>query len=282
MTRPPREDDRRGGGGAFKRFEEAAWSERACTYDGVTGQVTASVAEPLLDAAGVEAGMRVLDVGCGTGVVTAAAAARGARATGADMAGGMLTVARKRHPELEFVAADAEGLPFDAAAFEVVVASLVVNHLPAPQRAVGEFARVLAPRGRVAVAVWDRAERTSLFGELTAAVADTGIDVHATLPPGPDPYRYAEDAEMRSLLAGAGLLDVCLTTLELVHRCDDVDALWDGLLGGSARIATVIEHQTPTARERIRAAFVRRLERYEVPGGFELPMAVKLGAARVP
>ncbi|MDQ3608233.1 MAG: methyltransferase domain-containing protein [Actinomycetota bacterium] len=280
MTGPSREDDRCGG--AFKRFEEGAWSERAGTYDRVTGQITADVAEPLLDAAGVEAGMRVLDVGCGTGVVTAAAAARGARATGVDLAGGMLAVARERHPELEFVAADAEALPFRLAAFEGVVASLVINHLPAPPSAMGEFARVLAPGGRVAIAVWDRPERTSLFGELTAAVADAGIDVHDTLPPGPDPYHYADDDEMRSLLAAAGLVDVCLATLELVHRCDDGDALWNGLLGGSARIATVIERQTPKARGRIRAAFARRVERYEVPGGLELPMAVKLGAARRP
>jgi len=278
MTGPSCEDDRCGG--AFKRFEESAWSERAGSYDRVTGQVTASVAEPLLEAAGVQTGMRVLDIGCGTGVVTAAAAARGARATGADMAEGMLAYARERHPELEFVAADAETLPFEAAAFEAVVASLVVNHLPAPPRAVGEFARVLAPGGRVAIAVWDRPERTVLFGELTAAVADTGLDVHATLPPGPDPYRYAEDGEMRGLLAGAGLVDARVATLELVYRCDDVGALWDGLLGGSARIATVIERQTPQARGRIRAAFVSRVARYEVPGGLELPMAVKLGTAR--
>ena len=280
MTAPECEGDR--GGSAFKHFEEGAWSERAGTYDRVTGQVTAGVAEPLLDAAGIEAGMRVLDVGCGTGVVTAAAAARGAVATGADMAGGMLAVARERHPDLTFVAADAEALPFDAASFEGVVASLVVNHLPAPPRAVDEFARVLVHGGHVAIAVWDRPERTALFGELTAAVEDTGIDVHATLPPGPDPYRYADDGEMSRLLAGAGLVDVHLRTVELVHRSQDVDALWDGLLGGSARIATVIERQAPETREQIHAAFARRLEGYEVRGNLELPMAVKLGAARRP
>ncbi len=280
MTGPPREDDP--SGGAFKRFEESAWSERAATYDRVTGQVTAEVAGPLLDAAGVAGAMRVLDVGCGTGIVTAAAAARGARATGADVAEGMLAVARERHPRLEFVVADAEALPFAAGAFEAVVASLVVNHLPTPERAVAEFARVLAPGGRAAVAVWDRPERAPLFGELTAAVADTGIDVHATLPPGPDPYRYADEGEMRGLLGAAGLVDVELGTLEVIHRSEDVEELWDGLLGGSARIATVIERQTPAVRERIHAAFVRRLERYGVPGGLEVVMVVKLGAARRP
>jgi len=278
MTAPPREDDP--SGGAFKRFEEGAWSERAATYDRVTGQVTAEVAGDLLDAAAVGEGTRVLDVGCGTGIVTAAAAARGARAIGADVAEGMLAVARERHPDLEFVAADAEALPFAPGAFEAVVAGLVVNHLPTPQRAVTEFARVLGPGGRVAVAVWDQPERAPLFGELSEAVADTGVDVHATLPPGPDPYRYADDGEMRGLLDAAGLVDVEVRTLEVVHRCADAEELWAGLLGGSARIATVIERQTPTVRERIHAAFVGRLERYRVPGGYELTMVVKLGAGR--
>ncbi|HEV2770538.1 MAG TPA: methyltransferase domain-containing protein [Solirubrobacteraceae bacterium] len=268
--------------GAFKRFEEAAWSERAATYDRVTGRVTAEVAGALLDAAAVVHGARVLDVGCGTGIVTAAAAARGARATGADVAEGMLAVARERHPGLEFVVADAEALPFSAGAFEAVVAGLVVNHLPAPQRAVTEFARVLAPGGRVAVAVWDHPERAPLFGELTAAVADTGVDVHATLPPGPDPYRYADDGEMRGLLGAGGLVDVELRRLEVVHRSEDVEELWDGLLGGSARIATVIERQAPAVREHVHAAFADRLERYRGPEGFALTMVVKLGAGRRP
>jgi len=278
MTGPPCEDD--SSGGAFKRFEEGAWSERAATYDRVTGRVTAEVAGALLDAAGVVDGSRVLDVGCGTGIVTAAAAARGARATGADVAEGMLAVARERHPELEFVVADAEALPFSAGAFEAVVANLVVNHLPTPEQAVAEFARVLAPGGSVAVAVWDRPERAPLFGELTAAVADTGVDVHATLPPGPDPYRFADEGEMRALLSAAGLVDVELRTLDVVLRSEGVEELWHGLLGGSARIATVIERQTPAVRERVRAAFAGRLERYRAPGGLELTMAVKLGAGR--
>jgi len=64
----------------FKAFEAGGWSRRADTYGRVTGAITARFVDPLLDAAGVGAGMRVLDVATGPGHVAAAAAARGGRA----------------------------------------------------------------------------------------------------------------------------------------------------------------------------------------------------------
>src|SRR4051794_10139500 len=102
----------------FKAFEAAGWSRRASTYGRVTGAITARFVEPLLDAARVGAGMGVLDVATGPGHVAAAAAARGAEPVGVDIAEGMLAVARRDHPLLEFRAGDAEALPFADCAFD--------------------------------------------------------------------------------------------------------------------------------------------------------------------
>ena len=109
-------------------------------------RATALAIEPLLDAAAVGPGVRVLDVGCGLGTLAAAAAARGATVTGVDLASGMLEEARRRHPSIEFVLADAEALPFADGAFDVALGAFVVNHLPHPERAAAELARVAAPR----------------------------------------------------------------------------------------------------------------------------------------
>jgi len=79
----------------FKAFEAAGWSRRAKTYGRVSGAITARFVDPLLDAAQVGAGMRVLDVATGPGHVAAAAAARGAEPVGVDIAEGMLAVARR-------------------------------------------------------------------------------------------------------------------------------------------------------------------------------------------
>ena len=100
------------GAEAFKAFEAAGWSRRASTYGRVTGAITARFVDPLLDAARVGPGMRVLDVATGPGHVAAAAAARGAEPVGVDIAEGMLAVARRDHPQLDFRPGDAEALPF--------------------------------------------------------------------------------------------------------------------------------------------------------------------------
>ena len=100
---------------AFKDFEAAGWSRNAVGYGALTGRITAHVAGPLLDAARVAQGATVLDVGCGRGDLCAAAAARGARPTGVDLAGGMVAAAREAHPGLDFRVGDAEDLPFATA-----------------------------------------------------------------------------------------------------------------------------------------------------------------------
>jgi ubiquinone/menaquinone biosynthesis C-methylase UbiE len=105
----------------FKAFESAGWSRQANTYGRVSGAITARFVDPLLDAARVWAGMRVLDVATGPGHVAAAAAGRGAEPVGVDIAERMLAVARRDHPRLDFRPGDAEALPFADASFEAVV-----------------------------------------------------------------------------------------------------------------------------------------------------------------
>jgi ubiquinone/menaquinone biosynthesis C-methylase UbiE len=130
----------------FKDFEVGAWDQRSATYDLVTGAVTARVGEVLLDDVGAGAGVRLLDLGCGPGTITAAAAARGAQATGCDLAAGMLALARERHPTASFVEADAEELPFADASFDVVACRTAAHHFADPAGAVAEMARVSADR----------------------------------------------------------------------------------------------------------------------------------------
>jgi SAM-dependent methyltransferase len=262
---------------AFKEFETGAWHERASTYDLVIGAVTARVGEELLDAVGAGPGTRLIDVGCGPGTITAAAAARGARAVGVDLAAGMLALGRARHPHLELLEGDAEALPFPDGTFDALVGGFVLNHLPAVEAAVAEAARVLAPGGRMAVAVWDRPERNRLLGELTAAVGDAGVEVRGGLPEGPDPYRLSDPAEMRALLGACGARDAQARSVVLVHEAADVDELWEGLLGGTARISTVLAGLPEATRARVRDAFAQRVA--PAGGAVALEAAVTIGCA---
>jgi SAM-dependent methyltransferase len=267
----------------FKAFEAAGWSRRANTYARVTGALTARFVDPLLDAARVGVGMRVLDVAAGPGHVTAAAAARGAEPVGVDIAEGMLAVARRDYPQLEFRRGDAEALPFADSTFGAVVGAFVLNHLPRPEVAAAELARVLAPGGRLALSVWDVPERTLFIGLVRDAIDRAGEAPPAGPRAGPDPFRFADDAELRALLDNAGLEDIAVETVAVRHRVPgDAMKLWEGLLGGSVRSAAAVEALSPAARERARAVFAELVEPYRVPGGHELPAVAKVGSARRP
>ena len=268
--------------GAFKEFEAAGWSANAQRYERLTGAVSARVIEPLLDAAGVAPGARVLDLGTGPGDVAAAAARRGARAVGIDLAEGMVELARRRHPEVEFVRGDVERLPFAAGRFDAAVGGFVLNHLPRPERAAAELRRVLEPGGGLALAVWDMPERVGILGPLETALRAVDAWAPDALPAGPDPDRFADDRELARLLATAGFTDARVETVSFTHRIADAGELWDGILGGSVRTAARIRALQPAVRERARAALERAVDPFRSARGLELPIAVKLGRARSP
>jgi ubiquinone/menaquinone biosynthesis C-methylase UbiE len=270
------------GGEEFKQLQAQGWSDRAETYGDLLGSMTARVAEPLLDAAGVHSGIRVLDVATGPGYAAERAATRGAEVIGIDIAEGMLELARRRQPELEFRHGDAERLPFEDASFDAVVGGFVVSHLPDPERAVAEAVRVLRPHGSVAFSIWDRPERNRMNGVFSDAVADAGLDAAAAEPVvGPDSYRFADDAAFEALLADAGLVEVQVETIALTLSVPDADAAWNGLLGSTVRMRNLYDAQDEGTRAVIREAFDRRVEVHRHPAGLELPTVAKLASARL-
>src|SRR4051812_19143400 len=125
-------------------FEAAGWEARSAGYDDFFGRITPRLVEPLLEAAAVRSGSRVLDVATGPGYVAARAAQRGAAVVAIDLSESMLALARRLHPALDVRRGDAEALPFDDGAFDAVVGSFVLLHLGRPEQGAREFARVLA------------------------------------------------------------------------------------------------------------------------------------------
>jgi SAM-dependent methyltransferase len=264
----------------FKAFESAGWAARAETYDDLMGAVTARFIEPLLDAAAVGDGTRLLDAACGPGTLAAAAAARGAAPVGIDLAPGMVELASERHPTLRFLHGDVEHLPFRDGRFDAVVAGFLLHHLPHPARAVAELARVLAPGGRLAATVWDRPERMRLLGLANDALAHAGADTAAGLPDGPDAFGFSEPSELAALLERGGFERVEVRRLELTHRVASADELWDGVLGGTVRTTLQVNEQPAAVQDRIRAAFAELAEAHRAPdGALEVPVAAVLADA---
>jgi SAM-dependent methyltransferase len=250
-------------------------SEYARFYSPITGRMVG----PLLDAAGVRAGTRVLDVAAGPGCMTARAARRGAAVVGVDLDGSMVALARRRHPTLDFRQAAAEELPFEDASFDAVVANFLVHHLRSPSDAMSELVRVLAPGGVIALSAWDAPAGTRFVGVLTEAIAACGVSA----PRDRDFFSYSADPALASLLSAQGLEDVTVGTVAFQHFVATTDDLWSGLFAGTDRSsATLVSRQPKDVQRRIQAVFERRAGRYRVGDRLELPTAAKVASGRRP
>ncbi len=181
--------------GEAKGRQRAMWA--LGDYD-ASARVFAPSADVLLRAAGVAAGMDVLDVATGTGNVALAAARAGARVTGCDLTPALLAIARARAEEdgleVAWHEADVEALPFADASFDAVLSSFGAMFAPRPEVAAAELFRVLRPGGVAGLLSWTPEGSN---GPLLAVMRD-----HLPQPPGtPRPDRWGEEAFMRTLLA---------------------------------------------------------------------------------
>jgi len=98
-----------------------------------------------------ESGQTILDLAAGTGSSSVVFAKEGVKVIASDFSEGMLAVGRKRHPELEFVYADATKLPFKDASFDAVTISFGLRNVNEPKTALKEMLRVLKPGGKVVI-----------------------------------------------------------------------------------------------------------------------------------
>ena len=263
---------------AFNAFEAAGWEEQAPTYHRSLLPITRQIIEPLLDAAAVGPGVRVLDVGSGPGYVAAAAAARDATAVGVDVAPAMVALARTLHPRVEFVRGDAEHLQFADDSFGAVVGNFAILHLGRPEQAAAEFARVLSPGGKVALSLWDVPAASRMPGVFFDAVQDVGAAPPPGLPTGPPMFRFADEAEFARLLGDAGFVDVTVSTVAFTYHY--VGDLFDCLLDGTVRARGLVLAQPEATRARIRAALDRLTAEYAADGGFDVPISVKVASGR--
>ena len=126
-------------------------------YAAVAEHVT-DVGDTCVERAGIEAGMEVLDVACGSGNAAIPAARLEARVTGLDFAPELLAVARRRAAEagveVEWVEGDAQELPFEDASFDRVISALGHMFAPDHERTAAEMKRVTRPGGRMSIGCW--------------------------------------------------------------------------------------------------------------------------------
>src|ERR1051325_11449659 len=195
---------------AFKDFERVGWEAVVDEYAGAFGALTMQAIGPLLDAVEAGPGGGLLDVAGGPGYVVAAAAQRGAIATGVDFSAPMVAEAARRYSKMNFRRGDAEALPFADDSFDVVTMNFGLLHLGDPDKALAEACRVLRTAGRVATTLWAKPEETAGFG-ITLGAVQTHGNMRVPLPDGPPFFRFSDWAESVRSLAAAGVTNARLT-----------------------------------------------------------------------
>jgi ubiquinone/menaquinone biosynthesis C-methylase UbiE len=159
---------------SFHSFEQSGWQRAADKYGDAFGGLTRQTIPALLNAVGVKAGMRLLDVASGPGYVAAAADAAGATAVGVDFSSEMVGLAGRLYPGIRFGEGDAESLAFADGSFDAVAINFGVLHLARPDAALSEAHRVLVAGGRCAFTVWAKPDVSVGFGIVLRAVETYG------------------------------------------------------------------------------------------------------------
>ncbi|WP_165354752.1 methyltransferase domain-containing protein [Tropicimonas sp. IMCC6043] len=182
-------------------------------------------AEPLCEAAGLKPGQAVLDVACGTGVTTRAAAERigpKGRIVGLDRNAGMLEVARRRGSGIEWSQGLAEDLPFAEGSFDSVLCQFGLMFFDDKVQAIREMRRMLRPGGRIALTAWDDEENSPGYARMIELIDEMfGSDAANALRA---PFNLGQTERFRSLLVESGLSDATTVTVS-----------------GSARFASIRE-----------------------------------------
>ena len=264
--------------GAFHDFEHRGWGRAAAFYTGSFGELTALAAGPLLAAARVGQGTRLLDVATGPGYVAAAAARRGAEVLGIDFSAEMLAAARDSHPEVAFRDGDAEALAVPDATYDAVVMSFGIVHLERPEAAIAEAHRVLVSGGRYAFTAWAPPGQARGFGMVLEALAAHGT-LEVGLPEGPPFFRFGDPDESRRALAAAGFRDIAVETLPLVWSLRSPEQLFEAALRGGVRTSAVMQAQTPEALAAVRNAIHLACAAHADGDRFAVPMTAVLSSA---
>jgi SAM-dependent methyltransferase len=246
----------------------------ADSYNRFMGRWSVELAPVFADYGGVEAGQRVLDVGCGSGVLTEELARR----VGAENVAGidpspLLEACRARVPGADLRQGAAEDLPWADDSFDASLAQLVVHFMADPVAGVGEMARVTRPGGAVVACTWD-------FGAGMEMLRIYWESARAVDPDAQSERVFGTRQELDELWRATGLEHTEVEPLEVTSCYEDFHELWNAFLLGAGPSGQFLLSRDHETQEAIRREYFGRLG--EPKGRFELRGRAWAVRGRVP
>jgi ubiquinone/menaquinone biosynthesis C-methylase UbiE len=267
-----------------RRVQRYGWDHASAHYDDCWREALAPATDRLLQLAALAPGERVLDVACGTGVLSLAAArAVGASGSvlGIDISQKMVeaaagTAAALGYAQCRFERCGAEDLPQAGPSFDAALCGLGLMYVPDPERAIALMAARLVPGGRLVASVWGARARCGWAGVFGIIDARVESDVCPLF------FRLGTGDALAAAFEAARLRDVAVERFATLLRYDSAqDACKAALMGGPvalpyARFDAAVRAEVDAEYLQWIAPF-RRGEGYEVPGEFVVARGVKAG-----
>ncbi|MGB8314775.1 MAG: class I SAM-dependent methyltransferase [Aestuariivirga sp.] len=231
-----------------------AW-QAGDSYDAYMGRWSKRIAPRFLDWLGLPSGLKWLEVGCGTGALSAAILARcnPKSLISLDQSEGFVAKARANVPDRRatFQVGDAQALDEESASREVVVSALVLNFVPDREKALAEMKRVACHGGTIAFYVWDYPGRGVEFMRAfwDAAVA---LDPNAINLTENNRFPFCTPEALSALAAGAGLTSVEHSKIEIPTVFSDFEDYWHPFTLGAGPAPGYCMSLDPKARQQLK------------------------------
>ncbi len=226
----------------------------------------------VIEAGGIRAGSRVLDLGSGPGNTANLLARTGATVTGIDFSPEMVRVARTTYPEITFEQADAERLPYEDGSFDAVVASYLLHRLARPEVVLREAHRVLRPGGAFVFALFgEGGDQSSVIAFFEA------VEAHHDLGEGflPPLYGVTESSVFESMLTSAGFPDCQLSVHGFTWQTESLEPVIRGFWD-YANMSLLPEN----IQEKVASTMSDNVQGYRRNGGYAFPHTTLIGSAR--
>jgi ubiquinone/menaquinone biosynthesis C-methylase UbiE len=253
------------------------WSEAAPRYDKLSAALFGPVTEEFVDFAGVRRGDRVLDVACGPGLASRAAARRAGEkgsVLAVDLAPGMIDLAAsrpapRRSAPIEWRVQDAEALDVPPASFDAVICQLGLMLFARPERALSGMSRAAAPGAPVACLVQGRRHAMQFTALVMDAIVSRAPKLRA--PQGaPTLFAFGPDGVIEEALAKAGLTEMISRRASGAFRFASAEEYWNTMVEGSGRTRAMLESLPPDLQAKVKADVLRRAGKRRAGRGVEI------------